>query len=342
MSRLGNHLSAALVFTLLFANAYAQPAVTPPEPERDWTPVRFSQVMERFAQQQRVNILADYFTREEAGRVSRVRLLRDAPTLENIVDVYQREALRAGSILVLRSKLGFHQQYYDRFHDARAANIFGDRIWQGSQLQLRVRKNEDGTMRVTVRATGIPLKQLCEQFDKETGWKVEVDAELQNTRIFARWQSVSPGEVVEAISLLLQTPVEVKMLLTEEQKVWRRAGEEKQLGEGIRRDQRSDELLPELLAVLTPEEMARFKQGERVEIPLSRLTADIYDRALQYVVFCIDDILANNPENPLSRIRDRLRDTEVVLHLPSILENGLFACTIGISVKDLDGVWNHF
>lgn len=315
-----------LLLAVILSPAWAQP----PQP----APVRFTEIMERFARQQKVNVLTEYLMREEAGTMSGVSPLPEAPTAEDIARVYGREVIRVGSTLVFRSLDSYD---YLRFNEERHLNIFGDLMWKGKQLQVQAKKHDDGTLRVTIKATGVPLKELCERFQKETGWKVEVDPELQNTRIFARWQSASPGEVVEAISVLLQTDVEVKLSLSEAQKEARKQARERLLRSDpmAERLTRSDELLQQLLPLLTPEEMDRFKRGEMVDLPLSRLPEDVHERALQYVEYALHVLETMKPDPQLSQLRDRLRQLEITLHLPSATpELHIFSGGIGISLRD--------
>ncbi len=260
----------------MVSSALAQPPGPPPE--TDLSPVRFSDVLGRFAEQQKVNVLAEYLNYEESGSVVNVSLLRDAPTLEKIASVFGRRPVRVGNTIVLQTVRFFEYQHYN---EEREIRIFGD------------------------------------------------------TRIFARWHSVSPGEVVEAISVLLQTEVEVTLMLREAQKEARKQAKAQLLKENplAERWRRSDELLQDLLALLTPEEMGRFKRGELVEFPLSRLPADIYDRALDYVRFAIDELLNAKPDEGVSQLRDRLRETEVILYLPSMVADHIFATGIGISIR---------
>lgn len=333
----------ALVALWIVSIAEAQPP-SPPS-HRGLSPVRFSQVLERFVEQQQVNLLADYLAYEESGSVPEASILRESPTLENILQVYGRSVARVGSTLVLRKMPFAFEDEYLRYNEERSLRIFGDLVWRDGRLEVSSKKSEDGTMKITIRASGIPLKQLCEQFQKETGWKLEIDPELQNTRIFARWRSVSPGEVVEAISVLLQTEVETKLMLTEAQKEARKRAKARLLKEDplAERWRRSDELLQDLLALLSPDEMETFKRGERVDLPLSRLPADVYERALQYVGFAMDVLLNLKPDDDLSQVRDRLREVEIILHLPSVVSGNIFASGIGISVKHPDsGQWNSF
>lgn len=332
----------ALVALWIVSIAEAQPPS--PLSHRGLSPVRFSQVLERFAEQQQVNLLADYLAYEESGAVPEASILRESPTLENILQVYGRSVARVGSTLVLR-KMPFAFDEYLQYNEERSLRIFGDLAWRDGRLEVRSQKSEDGTMKITIRASGIPLKQLCEQFQKETGWRLEIDPELQNTRIFARWRSVSPGEVVEAISVLLQTEVETKLMLTEAQKEARKQAKAQLLKENplAERWRRSDELLQDLLALLSPEEMETFKRGERVDLPLSRLPADVYERALQYVMYAMDVLINLKPDDELSRVRDRLREVEIILHLPSVVSDNIFSSGIGISVKHPDsGQWHSF
>lgn len=324
--------SLLLLITVVLPVAWAQ--MTNGQPLSQPAPASFTEVMERFARQQKVNVLTEYLIREEAGAMSGVSFLPENPTAGDIARVYGREVIRVGNTLVFRSLSSYD---YFRFNEERHLTIFGDLMWKGKHLQVQAKKNDDGTLRVTVQATGVPLKELCERFQKETGWKIEVDPEIQNTRIFARWQSASPGEVVEAISILLQTNVEVKLSLSEVQKEERKQAREQLLKSDpyAERWRRSDELLQQLLPLLTPEEMERFKRGERVDLPLSRLPEDVHDRALQYVQYALHVLETMRPDPELSQLRDRLRQMEITLHLPSAMPDlHIFSGGIGISVRD--------
>ncbi len=321
-----------LLITAVLPVTWAQKMSGQPLPQP--APARFTEVIERFARQQKVNVLTEYLIREEAGGMSGVSLLPETPTADDIARVYGREVIRVGSTLVFRSLSSYD---YFRFNEERHLNIFGDLMWKGKHLQVQAKKNDDGTLRVTVQATGVPLKELCEGLQKETGWKIEVDPELQNNRIFARWQSASPGEVVEAISVLLRTNVEVKLSLSETQKEARKQARERLLRSDpvAERLQRSDELLQQLLPLLTPEEKDRFRRGQRVDLPLSRLPDEVYDRALQYVEYALRVLETMRPDPQLSQLRDQLRQVEIILHLPSAMPDlHIFSGGIGISVRD--------
>lgn len=302
-------------------------------------PVRFTELLERFARRQGVNVLADYITSEDSESQTGLLLsLASAnPTAENIAQAYLREVARVGSTLVFRSLVSYD---YLRFSEERNLDIFGDLMWRGKQLQVQAKKNANGTMKVTIQAKGVSLKELCQQFERETGWKIEVDPELHNMRIFARWQSTSPGEVVEAISVLLQTGVEVKLPLSEAQREARKQAKERLLSSNdplVESLVKSDELLQQLLPLLTPEEMERFKRGEMVDLPLARLPEDVQERAWQYVEYSLamTEKLSSQPTPQLSRLRDRLRQLEITLHLPSAMpERHIFSGGIGISAKD--------
>lgn len=332
----------SLAVLVAVAHVWAQPAGNPPDAEDGSSTAGIVDVLERFATKNRINLLADYASAEQAPAFARRLADPQRATLEDLLQTYRRKAVRVGSILILIRGRGTYDAY-QKFNEDRAEKIFGALFWRDAKVQVRVSKDENGVMRVTARVSEAPLKQFCESFAKQTGWKIEVDPQVENTRLFAHWDSVSPGEVVEALSVLLQTTVETKLLLSEQQREERKRELSQLLEQNsmVKRLVRSDELLPDLLSVLTPEEMERYRRGEMVEVRLSRLPEEVYDRALQYVTFAIDTA-AEMGDSYLAAVRDRLREVEIVLYLPSVSE-GLFGSGIGIGLKHPDdGVWCHF
>jgi len=332
-------LTAVAIMLATVANGWTQNRDGPSD--YPWqSPPRFTEALDKIARQQRLNVIAQYFTFVDTEISSRRTALRTVQTIDEVASMYGCNLARVGSILVLYTPVALNTDRY--FEETRVLNVFGDLAWKDGVLEFRPKKGEDGTVKLTVSASDIPLKRLCQQFEAQTGWKVVLGTEVQDTRIFARLQSVSPGELVEAISVLLGAQVEVKMTLSEETRdKHRRMIEQSAQSDLFARDKKSDELLPELLALLTPEEMERFKRGEMVDIPLSRLPTEVQDKALHYVNFVIDRS-SLRPEESLFRYRDRLRELEVILHLPSVIEGRWFAPNIGITVRDPEGVLNHF
>lgn len=318
--------------------------------QREPPSIHITEILERFARQNKVNVLADYYATEHSSAVWREASMLQSLNLQTILQLYRRNlAVQIGNTFVLMRSgpvIDSHDAYV-QFNERRAEQIFGSLFWQNAKLDVRVKKEETGAMRVTIRASDVSIKQLCEQFEKQTGWKIEVDAEVANKRVFAYWDSASPGEILEAISVLLQTPVQAKLLLTQQQKEARKDAFQRMLEEFplAKRWQRSDELLPDLLSALTPEERQQYQRGEMVRLDLSRLSGEVYERALQYVAFAIEQSIAQDPSDRLlASLRDRLREVEIALFLPSVdRDMGTFATGIGIGIRHPeDGIWAYF
>lgn len=177
----------------------------------------------------------------------------------------------------------------------------------------------------------MPLSRFCERFYKETGWQLQVEPELQSVRIFAKWQSAPPGEVVEAISLLLRSGVQVSFSRSKEQ----RQAEQQAMEQAetafaeyakitSTRDKYTEQLPPDILNELTPEELARFQEGQEVEIPASRLSAGLYDRIIRFASDVWDALFATmQPNEQETFLREHLRECSPVLLLPTPERSGL-------------------
>ncbi|GIV17452.1 MAG: hypothetical protein KatS3mg022_2887 [Armatimonadota bacterium] len=256
--------------------------------------------------------------------------LRSSADIQGVAAAYYREIVRTGNTYILRPSQQAPPTFgttFRRKQEQRNASLFPAVWWKGTeygQMEIRVRRSEEGVVRVFVKAIAVPLSKFCERFSKETGWQLQVEPDLQAVRIFAKWQSVSPGEVVEAISLLLRSEVQVFFSRSVEQKQaeQRALEEEASLAERAKivhtRAEYTEQLLPELLNELTPEELERFQQGQEVEVPVSRLSPGLSDRALRFAADLWDALFATiEPQPGETFVREHLRECEPVLRLPT-------------------------
>ncbi len=86
----------------------------------------------------------------------------------------------------------------------------------------------------------------------------------------------------------------------------------------------TEQLLPELLSELTPEELERFQQGQEVEVPVSRLSSGLQDRALRFAADLWDALFATmEPQSGEIFVREHLRECEPVLLLPTLQRSNL-------------------
>ncbi len=294
-------------------------------------PIRFVQILQQLSSKMSDGLLAECYYSDELLMPPNAMALRSSADIQSVAAAYHREIVRTGNTFVLRVGQQAPPMFsltFKRKQEQRNASLFSAVWWKGTeydQMEIRVSKSEEGVMRVFVKAIAVPLSRFCERFSKETGWRLQVEPDLQAVRIFAKWQSASPGEVIEAISLLLRSEVQVSFSRSAEQKqAEQRAVEEEEvsLAEHAKitytRAKYTEQLLPELLNELTPEELERLRQGQEVEIPISRLSPGLSDRALRFAADLWDALFATmEPSEGEVFVREHLRECEPVLLLPT-------------------------
>lgn len=183
-----------------------------------------------------------------------------------------------------------------------------------------------------VFASEVPAWRFAEVFSQKTGWTVKVEDSIRDVRLFAHWRDAPPAQMLETLTVLLNSRQDVTISRSDAQK----REEEKQLEEAF--DQRtweekaSESLLPELVQLLTPEERAQWLAGEEVSISLTRIQGELFTRVYDYVTKRFETILglpvpadAKLPQDLLTRYED------IASYLPHGVEGSLI---IGVRVTD--------
>jgi len=320
----GGLLSIWCVFVIM--EARAQPPVSPlPEASE---PIRFTQVLREPAQNTKLGVLAECFYAEELMPPTNVAMLGQDLRIETVAAVYRREVVRTRNVIILRPS--GDTAAVRRLEETQSSVRFPSVWWKGhGQLEMRSRKSADGVIQISIKASGVPLSRFCEQFQKETGWRLQVEPELHTVRLFAEWGSASPGEVVEAIALLLRSGVEVNLSRTAEQKAAEQKAAEarrKTMEQWSVKQKYTDELLDGLLRELNADELSRFQQGAEVEIPLSRLSPELHTRALRFISDSLEELisqLAPDAQMPLMRLREQLGESRPTIRLPTPMRKWL-------------------
>lgn len=147
-----------------------------------------------------------------------------------------------GGTLVLRHRQWAVQRERDRYVVQHHMNS-----WRGNgRLDIVAKRTSQGMLTLDVFASEVPAWRFAEVFSQKTGWTVKVEDSIRDVRLFAHWRDASPAQMLEALTVLLNSRQDVTISRSEAQK----RKEEKQLEEAF--DQRtweekaSESLLPEL------------------------------------------------------------------------------------------------
>jgi hypothetical protein len=315
-----------MCFVFVIMEASAQPLLSPSSEAGE--PIRFTQILQKLAQKTRLGLLAECYYAEELIPPTNAAMLGEDLRLETVAAVYRREVVRTRNVIILRPAADIAA--VRRLEETQSSVRFPAVWWKGYDLlEMRSRKNADGGIQMSVKASGVPLSRFCEQFQKETGWRLQVDPELHAVRMFAHWESTSLGEVLEAIALLLRSGVEVHLSRTAEQKAAEQKlleARQKMTEQRLVKQKYTAELLDGLLRELNADELLLFQQGAEVEIPLSRLSPELHARALRFISDSLEELmsqLARDAQMPLMRLREQLAECQPAIRLPTPMRKWL-------------------
>lgn len=263
-------LILSALYWFIGTRALAQQSSTSPAS----APVTFASACEHVIQRYPVNIVADvYLTGDTAVTERQTRNLSAQQAVEQLARTYEREVVRVGSTYVLRAK----KRAFRRHQDAVAQTHYGAKWATEGALSINTTGGQ-----ITIRAAVVPLSRFARSLSEKTGWSLHIENDLQDLRIIAPWQNASIAEVIEALALLLRTEKHVWLSRSDEQKRKEQEEFRESAGNLTPSEQASQKLLPKLMELLTPEERARWMEGEMVELPLSRLPSEIFAEAYDY------------------------------------------------------------
>ncbi|MCS6777884.1 MAG: hypothetical protein RMJ43_06815 [Chloroherpetonaceae bacterium] len=244
----------------------------------------------------KINILSDVYV----GELKILKLsLREIPekdilaTLQGLGKGSQREVYQVNGVFILR-----YRHWPVRLEQDRTLQReFGLR-WEDMGVSLRIlrldEKKEENILQFRADATGnrvtfparslsldvrnASMESVLRQFSAVSGWKVAISRQLSERRIIAQMPEASPGQVMEALTFLMNA----SQRLTIEQTDTQQAIETEIMDQRPLRGKMSDELMKKLLPLLTPEQRAKLGRQE-ISIPVKSLPRDIQKLALRYV-----------------------------------------------------------
>jgi len=323
------------VIALAVARSHAQ--ITAPEARITFNleNVFFPQACEALVGNTDLNLLAELHLVHEPFATVRIQNKPVGDALLVVAALFQREVIPAGRTMVMRSPRWAYRRVLDRQTVEQ-----GSMRWSPEgRLEVKVQKLPAGMMRLDVHAYGVSVSRLVQELTKQTGWGVQVEKHLQNLRVFARWRGASPSEILEALTVLLNGAQEVVIRRSEEAK----RQEEEQIAQMQDRrpphEKGTETLLPELLKLLTPEELAQYERGERVEISTKRIPTELFPQVMEYAagyLHWLRSLISSEEAKPPADLLTEANEFFLVLPYPP------YNRTIGIRAYDrsFNGFWS--
>jgi hypothetical protein len=322
------------ILALLSVSAVVVRAQTPP-PAKEAAPeplvtlelkqATLADVVEALGKQYRLNILADAYLNDLTLPHVKVEQVPLGMAVSRLAALYQRQVFSRNGVLVLR---------HHRWHLRREQERFRMRPYRvtwttpGRILVEDAEKPTSSSATKPVRgaarffpflhveARDAPVHRTLEIVSQSCGWAIRLDPAHQERRMSAYLSRVTPGQLVESVTLLLFSGQEVLIGQSPSQK----REEARLLAEATdsrsEREKLSDELTPDLLNLLSPKQREKLARGEEVALPLNSLPEGIRERALEYVQVRMDGLIKSQPDFADKMDRSRLSDFSVVL-LPS-------------------------
>jgi hypothetical protein len=276
----------------------------------------FTKVCDALARQYSLNIIAELHVANNppASNVE-IKDLSEPKAVATLAEYYGREVIFTGKAYILRSKRWAVRREQDRL----GIMNYGLKWSNTGKVSISTKTTPEGLLRMDVVATEAPLSRFAQEFSKQTGWLLHVEKELEQIRLLIRWNDASPGELLEALTVLLGARQTVRIDRSEEQK--RRDLHQLEAAADARSEEEkeSEQLLPKLLAVLNEEEKQRWLNGERLSVPLSRLPSETFTQAYDYAAKRFQRALKTFPSEyaPPSDLLSNIEDVSLILPSPS-------------------------
>jgi len=276
----------------------------------------FTKVCDALARQYSLNIIAELHVANNppASNVE-IKDLSEPKAVATLAEYYGREVIFTGKAYILRSKRWAVRREQDRFGIVN----YGLKWITAGKVTIATKTTSEGLLRLDVEVTEASLSAFAQEFSKQTGWLLHVEKELEQIRLLIRWNDASPGELLEALTVLLGARQTVRIDRSEEQK--RRDLHQLEAAADARSEEEkeSEQLLPKLLAVLNEEEKQRWLNGERLSVPLSRLPSETFTQAYDYAAKRFQRALKTFPSEyaPPSDLLSNIEDVSLILPSPS-------------------------
>lgn len=289
---------------------------------------RLSDAVELLGTKYKINIMADAYLDDHIVPSLSVKEAPLSVTIAGIASLFRREAIITNGVIVLRHRQWYlrsqsEQEYARQFRADWKDNgiVSVDRIDPlppsvkpvvSSNTVRQDKENRAGfpawlpPRLIKVAAKDASLKSLLERFAACTGWEVSYDRRMATRRVTARLNQATPGQTLEAVSILLNTTQKVSLEQGKELKQLEAALASEIMDTRTELETMSDSLKPELMEMMTQEQKEAYMRGEIVEFPLETMSPEMRQRSLKYIQTALSTL---KPES-----RERLDPDETQLH----------------------------
>lgn len=277
-----------------------------------------------------VSFLCDAFSDEGGVKIS-IKKLSLVEILPVVSSLFQRDVFDIDGIVVLSHVKGVGRVA----EELRNRSLYPCEWPDAGKLTIAkkpVAKKQE-TRRYALRASRISFQSAATVMSKEFETRVRIDPELAQRRFHASITEATVGQIIEAMTVLLQASQQVTITQTPEQRRAAQKAIEEALDRRSSREKSSDKIRGELEKLLTPEQFEKLSRGMEVPLNIGTLPSGLRDRVQDYV-------RGTARENQALANLDfsRIRDFQIVFLPSSQAPTGV----LGINGIRADGVPIHF
>jgi hypothetical protein len=138
--------------------------------------------------------------------------------------------------------------------------------------------------KVNIVAKRVPISKMIQEISRQTGWQIDIEAELRNRRVSAILKDVNVEKAIEMLTLVLDSRQTVRINKSLDQKKWESEKLNDALDNRPDRVKESDKLIPELLNILNDAQKMKFGQGKEVAISMKELPAGLKEKCKGYLM----------------------------------------------------------
>lgn len=297
-----------LIFALSQGTSTPQPSPVPekqafekPEGRKKKITVKIegatlTEALEEISKQVKFNYVTDAYVNDTF--VTNINI-EEAPlevVIPQLADIYGRNATLLNGVVVFRdSRWVSRNRLESNLIKAQTMGWKGEGSYQASRyngeglsesaavnFQQKANKKKPlqfPAAQVDIQAKRISIGKFLQRFTKTSGWTAGIEFELAERRISVGMNHVTPAQVIEAITYLVNAKQKLTIEQSEDQKLLDMA----QLDHRLERQKLSDALTEKLLSQLSKEQKEALAMGKEVPISLKSLPPELRDLASDYI-----------------------------------------------------------
>jgi hypothetical protein len=241
---------------------------------------RLADVMAALAHETGLSVLSDAYPNDPRVPSVTIEQVPLYIAVERLSDLFQREPLLVGRVLVLRSK-----SWPIQGRKSPGAK------WQSPAAglgTLALSQSVDGTPALYGAVSNTAPDILAAEVSQVMHQPFIFDIPATERRVSLNAYRVTPLELAGGLQVLLNGTVAITISQTDEQRA-REAALAKEMDDPRPRDVKaSDELMDSLKGVLSPDQERDYAQGKEVDIPISDLPTNLQQMATDYANLVLD------------------------------------------------------